>query len=128
MGFFDDLMTELSWVEDATHPDFVQALQGMLGDEEQPGIGLPDLLERLRAAGLGGVVQSWVNEGTSMPIAPDQIAGALGDDQAQAMATRAGMAPERFLEALAEHVPGLIERLSRTDQLRPGGAGATSTV
>ncbi len=128
MGFLDDLLGEVSYTEDELSPDFARALQGMLGGDEEAGLGLDGLLERLRAAGFEGIVQSWLGSGTSLPIAPDQIAEALGDADVQTMAGRVEMTPEAFLGALADHLPGLVDRLSPSGQLLPAGAGATSTV
>ncbi len=128
MGFIDDMLGELSYVEDSVHPQFAQALQGMVGGDDQDGVGLEGLLERLRAVGLGGIVDSWLGNGTSLPVAPDQLAEALGEDNVRVMASRVEMSPESFLGVLAQHLPALIDRLSPKGQLLPAGATATSTI
>ncbi len=128
MGFIDDMLGELAYGEDAVHPHFAQALQGMLGGDEEAGLGLDGLLDRLRAVGMGGIVESWLGNGTSLPIAPDQVRAALGEADTRAMSARVGLSEEAFLGALAEHLPGLVDRLSPNGQLLPAGAGATSNV
>lgn len=128
MGFIDDLLGELSYTEDEVHPHFAQALQGMLGGDDEPGLGLAGLLERLRASGMGGLVDSWLSAGTSLPITPDQVGEAIGEADVQMMAARVELSPEAFLGALSEHLPALIDRLSPNGQLLVAGASATSTA
>ncbi len=128
MGFIDDMLGELSYVEDRIQPHFAQALQGMVGGDDEEGIGLEGLLDRLRAVGLGGIVESWLGQGTSLPITPGQLAEALGQENVGMMAARVDMSPDAFLSALAQHLPALIDRLSPNGQLLPAGATATSTT
>ena len=128
MGFLDDLLGELSFTEDEVHPQFAQALQGMLGGDEQAGLGIQGLLERLQSAGFGGIVDSWLGSGTSLPIAPDQLRDALGDSDVQAMSSRVGLSEDGFLSVLSEHLPGLVDRISPNGQLLPGSAAATSNI
>lgn len=128
MGFIDDMLGELSYVEDRIQPHFAQALQGMVGGDNEDGVGLEGLLERLRAAGHGGIVDSWLGHGTSLPITPGQLAEALGEENVSLMASRVEMSPEAFLNVLVQHLPALIDRLSPYGQLLPAGAAATSTT
>lgn len=57
MGLFEDMMGSLSGADEAIHPHLTQALQGLIGDEEQPGPGLEGLLAKLQTHGLGGFVE-----------------------------------------------------------------------
>lgn len=123
MGIFDELLTGLSGEEGTIRPQFAQALEGLLVDMD-----VPELLGRLEQAGLGGQVQSWLGTGTNLPITPDQLRDALGDEEVEEAAAREGMTPETLLTELAEHLPGLIDRLSPRGELLPSGASPTSLV
>ncbi len=123
MGIFDDLLTGLSGEEGPIRPQFAQALEGLL-----VGMDLDEVLRRLQQAGLGGQVQSWLSPGTNLPITPDQLGDALGEEEVEAAASREGMPPETLLTELAEHLPGLIDRLSPRGELLPSGASPTSLV
>jgi len=123
MGILDDIMGGLSGAESAIHPQFPLALEGVLSD---PEIGsLEALLALLQRAGLGGIVQTWMDPGTSLPIAPDQLRDALGDDRVHRMAAHAGMSTEVFLGILTQHLPGLVDHLSSSGRLLPAGASPT---
>ncbi len=128
MGLLDDLMQSLSGAEEAVHPEMGRALEGLFaGDADgTPGLGLEGLLQRMRTAGLGGIVQSWLGGGTDLPVAPDQLRQAIGEDDVTAMASAAGMSPEAWLVSLSEHLPSLVDRLSPNGTLRPANAGGTS--
>ena len=126
MGLLDDLMQSLSGAEEVIHPEMGEALQSLFGNDENPGIGLEGLLQRLQDAGFGGIVQSWLGSGTNLPISPDQLRSALGDSDLQAMAGQARMSPENWLSAISEHLPSLIDRLSPNGKFLPAGAGGTT--
>jgi uncharacterized protein YidB (DUF937 family) len=124
MGILDDLMGSLSGAESAIHPEFPQAIEAVLSD---PDIGsLEALLARLQQAGLGGIVHSWMSSETNLPIAPDQIRDALGDDRVRAMAAHAGLDEDAFLGVLIQHLPGLVDHLATSGRLLPAGASGTS--
>ena len=58
----------------AAPADPVSALSGLVSAEG----GLDGLLGKLRAAGLGDQVDSWIGPGPSQPIEPQQLSAALG--------------------------------------------------
>ncbi len=128
MGWLDDLMQSLSGAEEAIHPEMGRALQGLFQENPDgtPGIGLEGLLQRLQAAGFGGIVQSWLGGGTNMPISPNQLREAIGEGDVTAMASAGGVSPTAWLESLSEHLPSLVNRLSPNGKLLPAGAGGTS--
>lgn len=126
VGLIEDMLGSFSGTDEALHPHLTQALTGLMGNEEDAGPGLHGLLEGLQTSGLGGLVGSWLGGGTNLPVTPDQIRDALGDQEVEASARRAGMPAASLLETLAEHLPGLIDRLSPQGQLLPAWAGPTS--
>jgi len=62
--------------------------------------------------GMGGVVSSWVSSGSNSPITPDQIHQVLGSDQVKALAAKAGISPDAAGSAIAQLLPGLVDKLT----------------
>ena len=77
--------------------------------------GLGSLLDRLRNAGLGDQVSSWLNDGPNKALRPDQVAQAIGPQQISEMAAHAGVTPEEITNGLAKALPEVV------DQMTPGG-------
>ena len=126
MGLIEEMMGSLSGADEAMHPSLMQALQGLIGNEEQPGVGLQGVVDGLRAQGHGGIVDTWTSPATNLPVTPDQVREAIGAEEARAAAARAGLPEETFLSTIAEHLPGLVDRLSPDGNLLPAQAHATS--
>ncbi|MBV9826272.1 MAG: DUF937 domain-containing protein [Alphaproteobacteria bacterium] len=92
------------------------ALMQVLANQAGPGSGgLAGLLDQLRGAGLGQLVNSWVGPGANQPISPQQLQSALGQDQVQNIAQQSGMEPQDFLTQLSQHLPRIV------DQATPDG-------
>ena len=83
--------------------------------QNQPG-GLQGLVQSFHDKGLGGVVSSWVGTGPNSPITADQVHQVLGSDQVKALAAKAGVSPDMAGSAIAQLLPGLV------DKLTPNGA------
>ncbi len=84
--------------EQAALPD---VLKGILGNE-----GLQTILTKLQGAGFGDQVQSWFDKNKgNLPITPDQIKTALGDEHVQQIAKSLGIPVDAILAALAEKLP-----------------------
>jgi uncharacterized protein YidB (DUF937 family) len=127
MGVLEQLMGGLSGADEAMHPHLMQAVQGLIGNEESIGPGLQGLIDRLRAHGYGGMVDTWLSSATNLPLTTDQLREALGDDEVRATAQRAGLSEDTLLATLAEHLPSVIDRLSTEGNLLPAEAHATSS-
>jgi len=74
--------------------------------------GLSNLINDLQNAGHGQAAQSWVGTGPNQPIAPNELANALGDDTVQALSKQTGMSPSDLLAALSQHLPEVVDRLT----------------
>ncbi len=79
--------------------------------QNQPG-GLQGLVQSFHDKGLGGLVSSWVGTGQNMPITADQIHQVLGSDQVKALAARAGISPDQAGSAIAQLLPGIVDKLT----------------
>jgi uncharacterized protein YidB (DUF937 family) len=115
MGLFDSLTGALGGtlgqVEAAAMPGLISAVLAKtnLGD-------LQGLANQLQQGGLGNQVQSWLGNGTNLPVSPDQLRAALGSDQVKALAEHFGVSPDAAMKLLSEHLPGVM------DQASPSGA------
>ena len=81
--------------------------------------GLGDLVARLRQGGLQEEVDSWVGPGANRDVAPDRLAGALGQDELAGLAQRLGLGGGQgtagtgaLAALLAQLLPQLINGLT----------------
>lgn len=79
--------------------------------------GLSNLINDLQNAGHGQAAHSWVGTGPNQPIAPNELANALGDDTVQALSKQTGMSPSDLLAALSRHLPEVVDRLTPEGRL-----------
>jgi uncharacterized protein YidB (DUF937 family) len=79
--------------------------------QNQPG-GLQGLVQSFHDKGMGGLVSSWVSTGPNPPISADQVHQVLGSDQVKALAAKAGINPDIAGAAIAEILPGLVDKLT----------------
>ena len=63
------------------------------------------MLEQLAAGGLADHVGSWLSNNPNLPVSPQQIHDALGNEQVQSMARSSGLPIGALLEQLAAHLP-----------------------
>ena len=87
----------------------VKAAMALVGSG---GSGLPALLEKLHAGGLGEVVDTWVGTGDNMPVSTSGLTAALGADQISAMAAKAGIPVDVMASGLAKALPGIVDKLT----------------
>ena len=82
--------------------------------------GLDGLVDSFRQGGLGDVIESWIGHGTNRPVAPDQLARALGSDTVDTLQSQTGLDREALLAQLAQALPEVVHAL--TPQGRVPGA------
>jgi len=78
---------------------------------EQNG-GISGVVDKLRQAGYGRVVDSWVGTGANEPIAPDALQQALGPAPLRALATRLGIPHDDATDRLAGLLPQIVDKLT----------------
>lgn len=100
-----------------------QALGGLLSNDGPVG-GLGGLQEKFEAAGLGGVIQSWIGTGSNLPISADQLQSVLGNDTVRQLATQLGFDPDQLSGQLASLLPGVVDGLTPTGEVPAGGVGS----
>jgi uncharacterized protein YidB (DUF937 family) len=91
--------------------------------------GVDGLIAKLRAGGLGGVVDSWVANGSNAPVEPAQLGAALGPDTVNQLASKTGLSVESLLPMLATFLPMVIDRLTPGGKIpADGGAGSLDEI
>jgi uncharacterized protein YidB (DUF937 family) len=79
--------------------------------------GLGDVLKQLQQIGHGDAANSWVGAGDNKPIAPGDLASALGADQINALASQAGLSRDELLQGLSQYLPQVIDHLTPDGRL-----------
>jgi uncharacterized protein YidB (DUF937 family) len=73
---------------------------------------LGNLTNDLQSSGQGRAVQSWIGTGPNQAISPASIESALGSDTIDTLARQTGMNRDELLNAISQHLPGLVDRLT----------------
>jgi uncharacterized protein YidB (DUF937 family) len=79
--------------------------------------GLGDVLKQLQQGGQGDAANSWVGKGPNKPIAPGDLASALGADQIDQLATQSGMSRDDLLNGLSQYLPQVVDHLTPDGRL-----------
>ena len=118
MGLFDQLEGQFG--------NMIAQHQGNLGELFQQALasagGYQGVLDKLNQAGLGQQVQSWLStHGNNLPVTPQQIEAALGNQQLQQLAKSFGVPVDQISGVLSQHLPTAV------DQASPAGTIQTAT-
>ena len=79
--------------------------------------GLGDLLKQLQQSGHGETANTWVGPGQNKPIAPGDLAKALGADQISGLMSQTGLSREDLLSGLSQQLPDVINHLTPDGRL-----------
>ena len=79
--------------------------------------GLGDLLRQFQQSGHGDTANSWVGPGQNKPIAPGDLAKALGADQINALMSQTGLSREELLSGLSQQLPEAVNHLTPEGRL-----------
>lgn len=90
--------------------------------------GLSGILEKFKQGGLGETAASWVGKGENMPVSSDQIASVLGSGAIAEMAAKFGINPETLSAQLAQHLPGVVDKLTPDGEVPAESGNILSTV
>jgi uncharacterized protein YidB (DUF937 family) len=83
--------------------------------------GLGDVLKQLQQGGHSDAANSWVGKGDNKPIAPGDLANALGADQINALASQSGLSRDELLNGLSQYLPQAIDHLTPDGRLPTDG-------
>ena len=90
-----------------------QLVSALLGGATGGG-DMGKTLATLAANGLGEQVSSWLSNNPNLPVSPDQIRAALGNEQVEQMANATGLPVGDFLRHLADHLPAAAAATQNT--------------
>lgn len=79
--------------------------------------GLMDVVAQFRAAGKGGVVDSWVGSGSNAPVSTEELSTALTEEQIGFLMHRTGMTREELLAGLSDRLPKAVDALTPDGRL-----------
>jgi len=88
------------------------AIMGLALQLLQQNGGLSGVLDKLRGAGLGQHVNSWVGTGANMPVGADQLRAAFGGSEIGELASRFGLSPEQATDGLSQVMPELVNQMT----------------
>jgi uncharacterized protein YidB (DUF937 family) len=74
-------------------------------------------LKQLQQSGQGETANSWVGPGQNKPIAPGDLAKALGADQISGLMSQTGLSREDLLSGLSQQLPEAINHLTPNGRL-----------
>jgi uncharacterized protein YidB (DUF937 family) len=86
-------------------------LAGVLGSLGGAG-ALGALIDHFQQKGYGQQVNSWVQHGANQPLAPPQVADALGEGAVQALQQQTGMPRDALLTDLAHVLPQAVDEVT----------------
>ena len=102
-------------------------ITSMLSNDGQQG-GLGGLMDKFNQAGMGDVIGSWVGKGENAPISGDQLSQVLGSGAIGDIAAKLGMSHGEAGGALAQMLPGIIDKLTPQGQAPEGGLGGAGDL
>ncbi|MER9554385.1 YidB family protein [Mesorhizobium sp. M0323] len=83
----------------------------------RPTGGLGDILDRLRNAGAGDQVDSWVSKGSNRPVQREQVEKAIDPQTLNDLAEQTGLSHDELLDRLTRELPDAVDKLTPDGQL-----------
>ena len=90
--------------------------------------GLSGMLDKFKQGGMGDLAASWVGKGENLPISADQISSVLGSGTLAGLAEKFGISPDILSAQLAEHLPGMVDKVTPDGEVNAGSHDMLSTV
>ena len=89
-------------------------MSGVEGDPNNPGArgGLGELLDKLRNAGHGDAVDSWVGTGPNAPIERSRVEAAIDGEKLTSLTKQTGLSRDEILERLAVNLPEAVNEMT----------------
>jgi uncharacterized protein YidB (DUF937 family) len=70
------------------------------------------LIARLRQGGLDQEVESWLGSGPNLPVTPEQLRAALGENLIEQFVAATGISADKLLVLMAGYLPNAIDAMS----------------
>ena len=111
MGILDTLTGILaSKNAGAIETALIPVLTEVLGNASKGG--LSSVVDKLRQAGYGKEVDSWVANGKNLPISANQLQEVLGSDVVRQLAAKYGIPVDQLSTVLAQVLPKAVDQAS----------------
>ncbi len=110
MGLLDALMNQVAAAvggADPAHQSLASDLCNMVTGRGGPG--LKRLVDLFYQKGLGDEISSWISSHSNLPITPEQIRSALGDEKVKELAEKAGISIQDASEAISRILPQIVD-------------------
>ena len=112
MGLFDKVVSGMvkglaKTVDAAAIPGLV--LQYLAKTEVGDAAGL---IARLQQGGLDQEVESWLGPGPNLPVTPEQLRAALGENLIEQFVAVTGISADKLLVLMAGYLPNAIDAMS----------------
>jgi len=122
MGLLDEIVGKASGLMgggEGGESGLMGGVMEMLTNKESGGLG--GLVQSFQQNGLGDIISSWIGTGANAPITAEQIQQGLGSDMIQNLAAKVGIPPEELSGKLAEFLPGVIDKMTPDGTIPEGG-------
>jgi uncharacterized protein YidB (DUF937 family) len=106
MDLMDSLKSALGG--DQKNNDLLSAVIELLGGKG----GVNNLIGQFASNGLGDIINSWVGTGNNLPVSPEQIKSALGQDKISNLASKLGMDQGALTSQLSNLLPDVVDKLT----------------
>jgi uncharacterized protein YidB (DUF937 family) len=110
--------------ENGNNPDNGNQSGGILthiADQFGAGDALREVLGRFKNAGSADKVDSWVKEGPSQTLRPDEVEAAIDPDTLDALSKQTGLSREELLRRLATELPDAVDKMTPEGRLPDEG-------
>ena len=97
--------------------DLMSVVMNLVGGQKG---GLNGLISQFTSKGLGDVIGSWVSTGKNLPVSPDQLKNALGDDTVKNIASKLGMDSNAVTSQLSNLLPDVVDKLTPDGKVPQG--------
>jgi len=100
---------------DTTNPSAMGGILEMLTGGNTGG--LHGIIDRMKANGLGHIVDSWIGKGENQPVEPGKLQNALGSDMMGQFASKMGVSETEAATHLSNILPTVVDKLTPDGEL-----------
>jgi uncharacterized protein YidB (DUF937 family) len=121
MGFLSNILKGLGGggSTQGNQSALFDALAEMISNPQSGG--LQGLLQTFQQKGLGDIFSSWISTGQNQTVSPSQVKHALGGEQIQQLAEKAGLSVGEVSQAVSKMLPEIVNKLTPNGNIEAGG-------
>ncbi len=98
----------------------MEALSGLTSGE---GLDLGGIMEKMKSAGMGDQVESYLGDGENQEMSAEQVKSAFGEEGLSNVASKLGVDTDTAASQLKDVLPGLLDKASSGGSLLESFAG-----